>query len=461
MLLLIRKGGIKMKDHRNKLNVLILGAGFGGICTAKYLLKLTKKISNVKITLIDRNTYHFFTPLLHEVATASIHSDHIKRPLRMLLNEENVEFHQGEIKRVDLKNQSVEICTNCTNCDTPPKYDHYTYINKADFISDRKQTFRYDYLVLAMGSDPNFFGVTGADKYSYTLSSIKTSEEIKARTLECFELANQTNNLQLKKELLTFVVIGAGATGTEYVVELHDLCKNVLAEEFEFVKFDRDCRIILIDAMDQILPNMDPYLVKYAMKHLQENKIEIMTSTKVTKISDCTIELNGEISIPTHSVLWAAGVKANNVAADLPLNKDSIGRIKVNSFLQATDKPEIFALGDNACFMPEEGERPLMQTAQVAVQESRIVAMNIVKHFNGTKLHHFKYVFLGSTVSLGAKKGVANLVGKFELKGFAAWFSWKLTYLRHLLVIEKLSRALWDWSFDLLYNRQMARFKLH
>ncbi|MBT3881064.1 MAG: NAD(P)/FAD-dependent oxidoreductase [Candidatus Scalindua sp.] len=450
-----------MKKRQEQTDILILGAGFGGVCTAKYLLRFTRKIPNVKITLIDRNTYHFFTPLLHEIATASIHSDHIKRPLRMLFNQENVEFHQGEIKDVDLKNQTVEICTNCTNCDTPPKYDHHTYINKADFISDRRQAFRYDYLVLAMGSDPNFYGVTGADKYSYTLSSIKTSEEIKARILECFELANQTNNLQLKKELLTFVVIGAGATGTEYIVELHDLCKNVLAEEFEFVKFNRDCRIILVEAMDQILPNMDPYLVKYAMKHLQENKIEIMTSTKVTKITGCTIELNGKISIPTHNILWAAGVKANNLVASLPLKENSDGRVKVNSFLQTIDRPEIFALGDNACFMPKEGENPLMQTAQVAVQESRTAAMNIVKHFNGTKLHHFKYVFLGSTVSLGERKGVANLIGKFELKGFSAWFSWKLTYLRHLLIIEKLSRALWDWSFDLLYNRQMARFKLH
>ena len=213
--------------------------------------------------------------------------------------------------------------------------------------------------------------------------------------------------------------------------------------------------------MDQILPNMDPYPVKYAMKHLQEMKIEIMTSTKVTKITDCTIELNGKFSIPTHNVLWAAGLKANNLVASLPLKRNSDGRVKVNSFLQAADKPEIFALGDNACFMPKEGENPLMQTAQVAVQESKTVAMNIVKHFNGKKLYHFKYVFLGSTVSLGERKGVANLIGKFELKGFSAWFSWKLTYLRHLLVIEKLSRALWDWSFDLLYNRQMARFKLH
>lgn len=450
-----------MRKHQKQQKVLILGAGFGGICTVKYLLRFTKKTPNIKITLIDRNTYHFFTPLLHEVATASIHSDHIKRPLRMLFKGQNVEFHHGEIKKVDLQNQSVEVCTICSKCNNFPNYDQYTYINKADFISDRIQTFQYDYLVLAMGSNPNFFGVTGADKYSYTLSSIKDSEAIKTRILECFELANYTNNLELKKELLTFVVIGAGATGTEYIVELHELCKNVLAKDFEFVRFDRDCRILLIEAMDQILPNLDPYLVKYAMKHLQEKQIEIMTSTKVTKVTDCTIELNGKISIPTHNVLWAAGVKANNVVTDLPLERDSIGRIKVNPFLQSTDRPEVFALGDNAYFTPKEGCYPLMQTAQVAVQESRTVAMNIVKHISDKKLHHFKYVFLGSTVSLGGKKGVANLIGKFALKGFTAWLSWKLTYLRHLLVIEKLSRALWDWFFDLLYNRQMARFKLH
>jgi NADH dehydrogenase len=314
---------------------------------------------------------------------------------------------------------------------------------------------------MAMGSQPDFFGITGADKYSYTLSSIKKAEDIKARILECFELANHTNNLQLKKELLTFVVIGAGATGTEYIVELYDLCKNVLARDFEFVNFDRDCRIILVEAKDQILPNMDPYLVKYAMKHLQEMKIEIMTSTKVTKITDCSIELNGNTSIPTHNVLWAAGVKANNLVAGLPLEKNSDGRLKVNSFLQVTDKPEIFALGDNAYFVSKEEEHPLTQTAQVAVQESKIVAMNILKHFKNEQLQPFKYVFLGSTVSLGERKGVANLIGRFELKGFAAWFSWKLTYLRHLLIIEKRTRALWDWSFDMLYNRQMARFKLH
>jgi NADH dehydrogenase len=450
-----------MKVLGKKLNILILGAGFGGICTAKYLLKLTSKIPDTKITILDRNTYHFFTPFLHEVATASIHSDHIKRPLRKLFGEDKVEFHQGEINTVDLTNKSVEICTNCSKCDNSPKYDRFTYINTPDFVSERRQTFQYDYLVMAMGSQPDFFGITGADKYSYTLSSIKKAEDIKARILECFELANHTNNLQLKKELLTFVVIGAGATGTEYIVELYDLCKNVLARDFEFVNFDRDCRIILVEAKDQILPNMDPYLVKYARKHLQEMKIEIMTSTKVTKMTDCSIELNGNTSIPTHNVLWAAGVKANNLVAGLPLEKNPDGRLKVNSFLQVTDKPEIFALGDNAYFVSKEEEHPLTQTAQVAVQESKIVAMNILKHFKKEQLQPFKYVFLGSTVSLGERKGVANLIGRFELKGFAAWFSWKLTYLRHLLIIEKRTRALWDWSFDMLYNRQMARFKLH
>jgi NADH dehydrogenase len=382
-----------MKVDGEKLNILILGAGFGGVCTAKYLLKFASRTQDTKITILDRNTYHFFTPFLHEVATASIHSDHIKRPLRKLFGEDSVELHQGEINTVDIENKTVEICTNCSKCDNSPKYDRYTYINSPDFISERRQTFKYDYLVLAMGSQPDFFGITGAEKYSYTLSSIKRSEDIKIKILECFELANHTNNLQLKKELLTFVVIGAGATGTEYIVELYDLCKNVLARDFEFVNFDRDCRIILVEAKDQILPNMDPYLVKYAMKHLQEMKIEIMTSTKVTKITDCSIELNGNTSIPTHNVLWAAGVKANNLVAGLPLEKNSDGRVKVNSFLQVTDKPEIFALGDNAYFVPKEEEHPLTQTAQVAVQESKIVAMNILKHFKNEQLQPFKYVF--------------------------------------------------------------------
>ncbi len=126
-----------MKVRKQQLNILILGAGFGGICTAKYLLKLTSKIPDVKITILDRNTYHFFTPFLHEVATASIHSDHIKRPLRTLFEGEKVEFHQGEINKVDLVNKSVEICTNCGECDNSPNYDRFTYMNTPDFVSER------------------------------------------------------------------------------------------------------------------------------------------------------------------------------------------------------------------------------------------------------------------------------------------------------------------------------------
>ena len=153
-----------MQKRHKQLNILILGVGFGGICTAKYLQKLTSKIPDTKITLLDRNTYHFFTPFLHEVATASIHSDHINRPLRKLFEEDKVEFHQGEINTVDLKNQIVEICTNCSKCEITLKYDRHTYFNAPDFVSERRQEFHYDYLVLAMGSQPDFFGVTGAEK---------------------------------------------------------------------------------------------------------------------------------------------------------------------------------------------------------------------------------------------------------------------------------------------------------
>jgi len=444
------------------MNVLILGAGFGGVCTAKHLLKQSKGILDFNITIVDRNTYHYFTPFLHEVATASIHADHIKRPLRILFKgEKNVEFHQGEVSKVNLDSKTVEFCTDCKSCRNAPKCEHFEYFNKASFTVNRRRSISYDYIVLAMGSQPNFFGVPGADKHAFTLSSIKNAEIIRRRILECFELANHTNTLELKKEMLTFVVVGAGATGTEYVVELYDLCKEVLAEEFEFVDFERDCRIILVEAMDRILPNMDDYLIKYAMKNLQDKNIEIMTNTQVTKITDCMVELNGNICIPTHNVMWAAGVKANPLVAGLPLEKDRISRVKVNAFLQAEGEPSVFALGDNACFMPENSERPLMQTAQVAVQESKAVAANIIKHCKGEKLEPFKYVFLGSTVSLGGKRGVADIVGKVELKGFSAWFGWKLTYLRHLLVTEPFFRAIWDWFYDMVYNRHMARFKLH
>jgi len=365
------------------------------------------------------------------------------------------------VSKVDLEKKTVEFCTDCKSCGNSPRCDHYKYFNKSNFTVNRRRVFSYDYIVFGMGSQPNFFGVKGADKYSLTLSSIKNAERIKRRTLEFFELANHTNNLELKKELLTFIVVGAGATGTEYIVELHELCKNVLSEDFEFINFERDCRIILVEAMDKILPNMGSYLAEYAMRNLKDKNIEVMTKTQVTEITDCSVELNGNICIPTHNVMWAAGVKANELISSLPLEKDRIGRVKVGSFMHVEGKPSVFALGDNACFIPEGETSPLMQTAQVAVQESKIVAGNIIKLCKEEPLEPFKFVFLGATVSLGGKKGVADLVGKLDLKGFSAWLSWKLTYFKHLLITEKPSRALWDWLYDMLYNRHLARFKLH
>jgi NADH dehydrogenase len=312
-----------------------------------------------------------------------------------------------------------------------------------------------------MGSQPNFFNVPGADKHSYTLNNLKNAEKIKRKIVECFELADHTDNLELKRELLTFVVVGAGATGIEYVVELHDLCRNVMVKDFEFIDFERDCRIILLEAMDRILPNMDRNLVEYAMKNLRRKHIEIMTDTRVTKITDRAVELNGKTVMPTHNVLWAAGVKGNAVIETLPLEQDPIRRVKLNAFLQAPGRPNVFALGDNACFVPEGESKPLMQTAQVAVQEAGIVSQNIVRHYKGEPLIPFKYLFLGSTLSLGEKKGLADLVGKLKLRGFWGWLSWKIIYLKHLLVIEDTGKALWDWFYDMVYNRHLARFKLH
>jgi NADH dehydrogenase len=223
------------------MHIVILGAGFGGTCTAKYLAKKTKK--NVKITLIDRNTYHFFTPLLHEVATGAIDANHIKRPLRPLFRNSNVHIVRGNIQNIDPGNKEITLCGNCLACSDKEDCMVKFNLESEELGHCRKKIIHYDYLVVAMGSAPNFFGVEGAKENAFVLNNLASAEAIKEHIVSCFEIAEQLDDPEKRKSLLSFVIVGAGATGVEFSIELHDLCIENLAQDFENIDFKKEGRI--------------------------------------------------------------------------------------------------------------------------------------------------------------------------------------------------------------------------
>jgi len=441
------------------MHIVILGAGFGGTCTAKYLARKTKK--DVKITLIDKNTYHFFTPLLHEVATGAIDANHIRRPLRPLFRNTNVHIVRGNIQSIDPRNKEITLCGNCLVC--ADKEDCIVRFNleSEELGHCRKRIIGYDYLVVAMGSAPNFFGVEGARENSFVLNNLASAEAIKEHIVSCFEIAEQLDDPEKRKGLLSFVIVGAGATGVEFSIELHDLCIESLAQDFENIDFKTEGRIILAEARDRILPMMDEPLIQYAKKLLRGRNIELRTAAGITKVGKREVEINNKEIIPTHTVVWSAGVQANDVVVEMDTAKDSIGRLIVKPTLQLEEYDQVFALGDNTHFVNEETQKPLPQTAQVAVQQARCVADNLAELLEGKQPQPFKFINLGTTISLGKKQGIANLLGAVKFRGFGAWLSWKTVYLRHLLIIESPWRAVWDWIIDLAYNRELSRYKVH
>jgi NADH dehydrogenase len=440
-------------------HIVILGAGFGGTCTAKYLVKKLKK--DVQITLIDRNTYHFFTPLVHEVATGAIDANHIKRPLRPLFRDTNVQIIRGNIQKIDHQKKEVILCANCLSCTDREDCTVKINLEVEGLGHCRKRAVTYDYLVVAMGSAPNFFGIEGAQENSFVLNNITSAEAIKEHIVSCFEIAEHVDDVEAKKSLLTFVIVGAGATGVEFSIELHDLCIESLTQDFEYIDFETHGRIILAEMMDRILPMMDEPLIQYAKELLAKRNIELRTGASITQVGKKEVQINNEETIPSHTVIWSAGVKANDVVAGMDAPHDRIGRLKVAPSLQLEEYADVFALGDNTCYLNEKTQKPLPQTAAVAVQQAKCVADNLALLIKGKPPQPFNYIEFGTTISLGKNQGIANLLGHVRFRGFGAWFSWKTVYLRHLLIIESPWQALWEWFIDLVYNREISRYKVH
>lgn len=419
----------RIPDESNT-KVVILGAGFGGLTAAKTLGK--EAPSNVDVLLIDRNNYHLFTPLLYQAAACGIDPWHIAYPARRVAGHNGFRFRAGEVKNIDFKNHKV-ILENGTE--------------------------HYDYLIIALGSITNFFGQQSAEANSLTLKTLEDSVDIRNRVIDAFEKAAVEEDPNERKKQLCFAIVGGGATGVEFATALKDLIFEVLAPEYPSVNLD-EVRIALIEAKGNLLGHIGEPLSGEALRALEDNGIEVRLNSTVKQVENEKIELADGTIIPTGMVVWTAGVKAAPTVGQLDLEKGKAGTIAVNEFLQVQNRPEVFAIGDNAWFVDAKSGDPVPMLASVAWQEGEVAAKNIVSIIQGTSLKRFHYRHIADMVSFGRNSAAAEF-GRLTVSGFPGWLLWRLVHISLLTGYrDKLGVAL-DWTFAYFYERDTSRMAVH
>jgi NADH dehydrogenase len=400
----------------------IVGAGFGGLTAARRL-----KAAPVEVILIDRNNYHLFQPLLYQVATAGLEPEQIAKPVRSILRrQENLEFQMGEAVEVDLE---------------------------ARLLRTLQSEIAYDYLILAVGTESHFFGKTDLERYSLPLKTLGDSIGLRNHILRCFERAAIETDRERKQALLTFVIIGAGPTGVEMAGALSELIHLVLAKDYPRMELE-DVRILLVEAEEEALPGFPAPLGQAARKELERKGVEVVVGRRLLGYDGRQVRLAGKPTIPSKTLIWAAGVKAAALAGQLPAERGKAGRVVVEPSLQLPGAPHVYVIGD-AAYM-EEGGEPLPMMAPVAVQMAERAVENIRRDLAGEEVLPFVYKDPGSLATIGRNAAVAN-IGGVQFRGFLAWIVWLVLHLVQLIGFRNRLLVFINWAWDYLFYDRAVR----
>lgn len=405
-----------------KPHVVIIGAGFAGVRAAKSLAK-----SEVEITLIDRYNYHLFQPLLYQVATAGLSVDDIAYPVRALFKDQkNVAFRMAEVTNIDFDGKCV-ITNTGRIC--------------------------YDYLMIAAGGMTNYFGMEGVAKFSCGMKTLDEAVNIRNHVLKMFELASHEADADKRRALLTFVVVGGGPTGVESAGALAELIYVVLAKEYHKLNF-KEARIMLVEASDRLLPPMPETLREETRETLIRKHVEVRLCVQVTDYDGEIMTLKGGEVIPTHTMLWAAGVRAASLIDSIGVEQASMRRAVVDEYLRLPNRPEVFVIGDAAHFV-QDG-RPLPMIAPVAIQQARIAAKNLQNHLKGKELKAFSYKDVGNMATIGRNAAVVHM-GKMKISGFWAWVIWSFVHILRLVDFRNRVVVFMKWVWDYLVYERVVR----
>ncbi|MER3570113.1 MAG: hypothetical protein C4348_00650 [Patescibacteria group bacterium] len=404
-----------------KIKILILGGGFGGIYTLKYLHNFFHQNKKVKLILVNKKNYFLFTPLLHEVATGSVSLENTIEALREIIKCCDWDFIHGEVKKIDLENKEV-------------------------FIDDFK--LNYDYLVIALGSTTNFYNIPGAEENSFTLKSIDDAIKLKNHFIHSFEKAS----LNYQEGDLNFVIVGGGATGVELAAEMSDYFYGTFNKLYSKELIEK-VRIFLIERGTDLIPQFSLKLRELAKKTLIKKKVEILLNKGVIEVGKDFVKLDDGTIIKSKTIIWVAGVKPNLPEIVGKIEKDNKGRLIVNEYLQVKNYSNVFAVGDVCCLV--QNEKPLPQLAQVATKEAKYVAWNIKNLIENKNLKKFVYQHTGDLISLGRFYAIGE-IGRFTFSGFFTWILWRGVYLCKMVSFRDQLKTIVDWFTNLFLPRDIS-----
>ena len=418
-------------------DILILGGGFAGITTAMELEKQLRgeiKRGLIRITLVARDNFFLFTPLLHEVAASDLDASNIVNPIHKLLHHAN--FFCGEIEAIDLAAHRVKVGHGVAN--TPHRHGH---------------TLSFDHLVLCPGSVAGFAGVPGVQENALSMRTLADAVALRNRLIESLEVANADCFAQMRAPLLTFVVAGGGFAGVETAGAINDFLRGAL--RYYKALSPQNVRVVLVHSGELLLPELGPKLGAYTAQKLRAAGVDVHLRTRVTACRTDSIELSDGTQIPSHTLVWTVGNAPHPLLGLLPCMTER-GRVRVDEYLEVPDWSGVWALGDAAYIMDEATGKPHPPTAQHALREGKVVARNIAASLRGHTKAPFRFKTIGQLAAIGQRAGVANVFG-LQFSGFMAWVMWRLIYLSKLPRFEKKLRVALDWTLDLLFSKDIVQ----
>lgn len=410
-------------DISRKPRVVVIGAGFGGLWAVRTLAGMP-----CDTLVMDRNNYHTFLALLYQVAAAELEAEDIAYPVRSILGKfPSVDFALAQAHRIDVEKRLVET---------------------------DNQAFPYDYLILATGSIPHTFGIPGVQEHAFFLKTLEEGVTLKNHIICCFERASRQIDTEGRTGILTFVIVGGGATGVEYAGALNELIHGPIVGDYRKIDF-RSVRIILLEGSDSLLGGMPESIRSYTFDRLETMGVEVRLRTKVVEVTPVSVILNSDETISTRTVVWTAGVQGEPLASlsGIPTGRD--GRVSVLPTLQIPAHPEIYVVGDLASIAANGHVLPMV--AQVAIQSAVVAAQNIGRQIAGFEPRDFHYRDRGSMITIGRNSaGVA--IGSRTYTGFFAWLLWLVIHLFNLIGFRNRLMVLINWAWDYLLYERAVRF---
>lgn len=426
-----------------KKRILILGGGFAGVECTRKLESYFKHNSDVEIILVSEDNFLLFTPMLPQVASGMIETRHIIIPIRTICKKAT--FYEGRVKNID---------------------PYGKYVRLYGTNEKRGTTLEYDFLVIALGSQTNFFGNKNVETYAYTMKSLNDAVVLRNRIIDMLEQAENETDPILRHSLLTFVIVGAGFAGIETAGKLHDFLVD--AKKYYPKISEKDIRVVVLEALPVVLPGFSEKLAKFTKDKLIQRGIEIMLNMLVVsfdgsevliKVATKNIKTDEEPrSIQTKTLVWTAGITPVDTIKN-SLFKTDRGRVISNEYLEVPDFRDVYVIGDCSLTIDPKTNKPYPPTAQNAEAEARIAAYNLYATITVKPKKKIDYESKGQMAIIGKRTAIAQIYG-MNIYGFLAWWIWRIVYLRKVPKFNKRLRILLDWTADLFFDRDISRLKV-